>query len=92
MTTTSKSPAISGTYSSDSSASYEDLAVVEKRNEIEKLLGEADVDLWKLREMCLSEGGLLNGKLMLQRVCSVYEYYFVFMCLITCERFAGCQL
>jgi hypothetical protein len=48
--------------SSDSSSTQsESTAIVEKRQEIELLLGHADVDLWKLRELCLSEGGLLNG-------------------------------
>ena len=32
-----------------------------KAEEIGLVLSEADVDLWKLRELCLTEGGLVNG-------------------------------
>ncbi len=32
-----------------------------KAEEIEKILAKEDVDLWALRELCLSEGGLVNG-------------------------------
>ena len=34
----------------------------EKAEEIDQLLKESPVDLWKLRELALSEGGLVNGK------------------------------
>jgi len=33
-----------------------------KAKEIEQLLSEEQIDLWKLRELALSEGGLVNGK------------------------------
>lgn len=33
-----------------------------KAEEINRVLGEEDVDLWKLRELALSEGGLVNGR------------------------------
>jgi hypothetical protein len=32
-----------------------------KADEINMVLLEPDVDLWKLRELALTEGGLLNG-------------------------------
>ena len=32
-----------------------------KAEEIYLLLSEPDVDLWKLRELALTEGGLVNG-------------------------------
>jgi len=32
-----------------------------KADLISRLLSEPDVDLWKLRELALSEGGLVNG-------------------------------
>lgn len=34
----------------------------DKVEEINAVLSEADVDLWKLRELALSDGGLVNGK------------------------------
>ena len=36
-----------------------------KAEEINLVLLQPDVDLWKLRELALSEGGLVNGKLLL---------------------------
>jgi hypothetical protein len=33
----------------------------DKEDEIEKILSSKAVDLWAIRELCLSEGGLLNG-------------------------------
>ena len=33
-----------------------------KAEEIRRILSEPVVDLWKLRELALSEGGLVNGK------------------------------
>ena len=33
-----------------------------KAEEINLVLLQPDVDLWKLRELALSEGGLVNGK------------------------------
>ncbi len=33
-----------------------------KAEEIRRILSEPVVDLWKLREMALTEGGLVNGK------------------------------
>lgn len=35
----------------------------EKAEEINLTLLQPDVDLWKLRELALSEGGLVNGKI-----------------------------
>ena len=32
-----------------------------KANEIHLVLSEPDVNLWKLRELALTEGGLVNG-------------------------------
>jgi hypothetical protein len=32
-----------------------------KKAEINLVLSEPDVDLWKLRELCLTEGGLVDG-------------------------------
>jgi hypothetical protein len=34
----------------------------EKAKRIEECLGETRVDLWKLRQLALSKGGLLEGK------------------------------
>ena len=34
-----------------------------KAEEIRRVLSEPVVDLWKLRELALTEGGLVNGKL-----------------------------
>ena len=36
----------------------------EKAAEITQVLSNPKVDLWKLRELALSEGGLVNGKLL----------------------------
>jgi len=33
-----------------------------KAEEIRRVLSEPVVDLWKLRELALTEGGLVNGK------------------------------
>jgi hypothetical protein len=38
----------------------------EKAEEINLVLLAPDVDLWKLRELALSEGGLVNGKMSLR--------------------------
>ena len=35
--------------------------LAEKEREIEDVLCSPDVDLWRLRELALSEGGLVNG-------------------------------
>jgi hypothetical protein len=35
----------------------------DKAQEIEQILNEEEVDLWRLRELALSEGGLVNGTL-----------------------------
>ena len=37
------------------------LSPLDQVEEIEKILAEDEVDLWALRELCLSEGGLVNG-------------------------------
>lgn len=36
-----------------------------KADEINLVLSEPDVNLWKLRELALTEGGLVNGKIQL---------------------------
>lgn len=33
-----------------------------KANEIKLVLAEPDLDLWRLRELALSDGGLVNGE------------------------------
>lgn len=33
----------------------------DKAEEIDRILSTPDVDLWRLRELALSEGGLVNG-------------------------------
>jgi hypothetical protein len=38
----------------------------EKAEEINLVLLEPDVDLWKLRELALTDGGLVNGKIRLR--------------------------
>ena len=35
----------------------------DKAREINLVLSQPTVDLWKLRELCLTEGGLVHGKL-----------------------------
>ena len=37
-------------------------AMAAKAEEIRRILSEPVVDLWKLRELALTEGGLVNGK------------------------------
>jgi hypothetical protein len=37
--------------------------LVEKAVEIILILNEPEIDLWRLRELAISEGGLVNGKL-----------------------------
>ena len=32
-----------------------------KASEIESILSQDEIDLWALRELCLSEGGLVKG-------------------------------
>ena len=39
-----------------------DLFRLEKIDTITKTLEKKDVDLWKLRELCLTNGGLINGR------------------------------
>ena len=36
-----------------------------KAEEIRRVLSEPVVDLWKLRELALSEGGLVNGTFLM---------------------------
>lgn len=43
-----------------------------KAEEINLVLLQPDVDLWKLRELALSDGGLVNGKFDLCRYSWVY--------------------
>lgn len=38
-------------------------AANQKLNEINAILSQPEIDLWALRELCLTEGGLINGKL-----------------------------
>ena len=35
-----------------------------KKEEIGLVLSAPEVDLWKLRELCLTEGGLVEGKFL----------------------------
>jgi|AntRauTorckE5430_2_1112549.scaffolds.fasta_scaffold01116_6 hypothetical protein len=35
-----------------------------KLNEINDILSQPEIDLWALRELCLTEGGLINGKFL----------------------------
>jgi hypothetical protein len=39
-----------------------------KAEEIGRVLSEPMVDLWKLRELALTEGGLVNGKILVQSI------------------------
>jgi len=32
-----------------------------KEEEIDQILSQDEIDLWALRELCLTEGGLVNG-------------------------------
>lgn len=56
----------------------------EKANSILKLLQQPEIDLWKLREECFTNGGLVNGTLFL--VCNVC----VFKSML--EKLNGCTL
>ena len=51
-----------------------------KTQEIRRVLSEPTVDLWRLRELALSDGGLVNG--MLCNVCSA-------RCWIACQPIDG---
>jgi hypothetical protein len=55
--------------------------LAEKAREIEKVLSGPDVDLWKLRELALSEGGLVNG--MSFQSCHVSICVFLFFMTLT---------
>jgi hypothetical protein len=37
-------------------------AASKKLNKINAILSQPEIDLWALRELCLTEGGLINGK------------------------------
>jgi hypothetical protein len=39
-----------------------------KADEIGRVLSEPMVDLWKLRQLALTEGGLVNGKILVQSI------------------------
>lgn len=39
--------------------------------ELESLLSEDEVDLWALREHCLTPGGLMNGEMIPVRMCII---------------------
>ena len=63
--------------SPDASVSFKDLAEREgtmdyraKADEINLVLSEPNVNLWKLRELALTEGGLVNGK----NICDSREF------------------
>ena len=47
---------------SKAAQSSDTLNYEEKAQQIEKCLNSSAVDLWKLRELALSKGGLLEGK------------------------------
>ena len=44
-------------------------AMAAKTEEIRRILSEPVVDLWKLRELALTEGGLVNGKSYSHHIC-----------------------
>lgn len=44
-------------------------AMAAKAEEIRRILSEPVVDLWKLRELALTEGGLVNGKSYSHNIC-----------------------
>lgn len=46
-----------------------------KAKEISAILSETEVNLWELRELALSEGGLVNGTSFLFLVCGVNPDY-----------------
>lgn len=48
-----------------SSLSPKELA--SKAEEINQVLSEAEIDLWKLRELALSDGGLVDGTLLVAK-------------------------
>jgi hypothetical protein len=51
-----------------------EIQLAKKAEEIRLVLSGPDVDLWKLRELALTEGGLVNGKF----VSSIPSYSMVF--------------
>ena len=44
------------------------LILDDKALEIEAVLNQEDVDLWRLRELALSDGGLVNGESRIKRI------------------------
>ena len=44
-------------------------AFADKAKEIALVLSQPDVDLWRLRELAISEGGLVNGMCFVCFVC-----------------------
>lgn len=46
-----------------------------KAEEIRRILSEPVVDLWKLRELALSEGGLVNGKVNHHRYLAFFDVH-----------------
>ena len=53
----------SSSASAAGAASQKITSLEEKAREINLVLSQPTVDLWKLRELCLTEGGLVHGKL-----------------------------
>ena len=53
----------SSSASAAGAASHQISSLGEKAREINLVLSQPTVDLWKLRELCLTEGGLVHGKL-----------------------------
>lgn len=45
----------------------------EKVAQIQEVLDEADVDLWRLRGLALTEGGLVNGMYYCSKRASIYR-------------------
>lgn len=46
-----------------------------KKEEIGLVLSAPDVDLWKLRELCLTEGGLVDGNISLESVALFLSFH-----------------
>ncbi len=51
------------------------ITMTAKTEEIRRILSEPVVDLWKLRELALTEGGLVNGKVNHHRYLAFFDLH-----------------
>ena len=60
-------------------------ATSQKLNKINAILSQPEIDLWALRELCLTEGGLINGKQFRR---DILNRSFVLACLLFTVSFS----